>query len=186
MIEEKNTEVTTIIAETELKKGYKKTKLGWIPDSWSVKRIDSIAKTSAGGTPSTRVKAYWNGNVLWMNSGDLNKKIINEVEGRITEIGLKESSAKLVPINSVLVGLAGQGKTRGTAAINKVELSTNQSVAFIVPNSDLVYYKYLYFNIDSRYEELRRLSTGDGGRGGLNLKLINGFKIYIPSKVEQK
>jgi type I restriction enzyme S subunit len=90
-----------------------------------------------------------------------------------------------VPKNCVLIGLAGQGKTRGTVAINKVELCTNQSIAAILP-SDEVFYEYLYYNLDSRYFELRGLSTGDGGRGGLNLTIIKNLLIPLPpTKAEQ-
>jgi type I restriction enzyme S subunit len=91
-------------------------------------------------------------------------KFVSEVAGRITEDGLKNSSAKLIPKKCVLVGLAGQGKTRGTVAMNLVELCTNQSIDAIFPSAALVP-EYLYYNLDMRYEELRELSTGEGGRG---------------------
>ena len=143
-----------------------------------------MCSISAGGTPSTKVKEYWGGNIPWMNSGDLNKRMIYKVEGRITDKGLQSSSAKFVSINSVLIGLAGQGKTRGIVAINKIELTTNQSVAFFIPEK--INYKYLYFSLYRRYEELRRLSAGDGGRGGLNLRLLSNLKIKVPPLPEQK
>ena len=171
--------------EFEKTSDYVLTKLGLIPIDWEVKRIDELARTTAGGTPKTSVKDYWGGEVFWMSSGDLNKKVIRDVDGRITKRGLAESSAKLLPTDSVLIGLAGQGKTRGTVAINKIELSSNQSVAAIIPNGQ-VYYKFLYYNLDNRYEEIRRMSTGDGGRGGLNLKIINSIKIPLPTPPEQK
>jgi len=119
-----------------------------------------------------------------MNSGELKLKIVNKVEGRITNLGLKGSSTKMLPKFCVLVGLAGQGKTRGTVAYNTIELCTNQSIAAIFPN-DSFHWNYLYHNLDFRYEELRRLSTGDGGRGGLNLTLIRGIKIPFPKLPEQ-
>ncbi|MDO8592740.1 MAG: restriction endonuclease subunit S [bacterium] len=155
-----------------------------IPDGWQTNILGKIASITAGGTPSTKRNDYWDGEILWMNSGDLNKKIIYEVNGRITQLGLDLSSAKLIPINSVLIGLAGQGKTRGIVAVNKIELSTNQSVAAIMPN-DVINYNFLYFNLDRRYKELRQISAGDGGRGGLNLKLLNSLKIKFPPLPEQ-
>lgn len=154
---------------------------------WEIKKIGRMAKLTAGGTPSTRKEEYWeNGNVRWMKSGDIHLKQIFDVDGRISELGLNNSSAKMLPKNSVLVALAGQGKTRGTIAVNKVELSTNQSVAAIIPNPEIVNYAYLFLNLDSRYEELRRLSTGDGGRGGLNLKLLKNIKLPLPQLDEQE
>jgi type I restriction enzyme S subunit len=120
-----------------------------------------------------------------MNSGELNLKIVREVEGRITVEGLKSSATKLIPKNCVLIGLAGQGRTRGTAAVNLIELCTNQSIAAILPNESFDSL-YLYYNIESRYEELRELSAGGGGRGGLNLSLIKKLEIPFPEKWEQK
>ena len=169
----------------QLPKGYKNTEVGVIPEDWDVKAIGKYTDVTSGGTPSTLIREYWDGPIRWMNSGELNLKIVYEVENRITELGLNESATKLVPKNCVLIGLAGQGKTRGTVAINKVELCTNQSIAAILP-SDEVFYEYLYYNLDSRYFELRGLSTGDGGRGGLNLTIIKNLLIPLPpTKAEQ-
>ena len=169
----------------QLPKGYKNTEVGVIPEDWEVKAIGKYTDVTSGGTPSTLIREYWDGPIRWMNSGELNLKIVYEVENRITELGLNESATKLVPKNCVLIGLAGQGKTRGTVAINKVELCTNQSIAAILP-SDEVFYEYLYYNLDSRYFELRGLSTGDGGRGGLNLTIIKNLLIPLPpTKAEQ-
>ena len=119
-----------------------------------------------------------------MSSGELNLKRVEEVEGRLTEVGLHNSSTKLIPERCVLIGLAGHGKTRGTVAMNFVELCTNQSIAAVFPNSAFVP-EYLYFNLDSRYDELRELSAGDSGRGGLNLKIIKAIPIRFPSVPEQ-
>ncbi|MFV8339547.1 restriction endonuclease subunit S [Flavobacterium sp. LB3P21] len=164
---------------------YKQTAIGLIPSDWEVKKVRDIAKAGSGGTPSTLKKTFWNGDIRWMNSGELNLKYVYEVEGRITEEGLKKSSTTLIPVNCILIGLAGQGKTRGTCAINKVELCTNQSICYLIP-SDKIFFQYLYFNLDFRYDELRNLSTGDGGRGGLNLTIINGVFIPLPPLPEQQ
>jgi len=164
---------------------YKQTELGLIPEDWEVKKISKFTQTTAGGTPSTQKNEYWNGDIKWMNSGELNLKKVFNVENKITELGLKNSSTKLIPVKCILIGLAGQGKTRGTVAMNMVELCTNQSIAAIYPNDSFIS-EFLYYNLDNRYAELRRLSTGDGGRGGLNLKLINSLKIPLPPLPEQK
>jgi type I restriction enzyme S subunit len=155
------------------------------PD-WEEKKIGDITKVSTGGTPKTVKSEYWGGDIRWMNSGELNLKVVYEVENRITEEGLKKSATKLIPEKCILIGLAGQGKTRGTAAINMVELCTNQSIASILPNYDRFIPEYLFQNIDQRYSEIRGLSTGDGGRGGLNLQIIKSFKVPLPSVKEQE
>jgi type I restriction enzyme, S subunit len=155
------------------------------PPDWKTSKIGSITDVFAGGTPSTGVHSFWGGNIRWMNSGELNLRKVFEVENRITEDGLKNSSARLIPKNCVLIGLAGQGKTRGTVAINRVELTTNQSVAAIYPSIEFVP-EYLYYNLDLRYKEIRDLSDGGGGRGGLNLKLIKSIEIPLPERREQE
>lgn len=160
------------------------TRLPGFHGEWGAKRIGEFADCTAGGTPSTRIREYWGGEIRWMSSGELNLKRVYEVEGRITEAGLNNSSTRIVPAKSVLIGLAGQGKTRGTVAMNLVELCTNQSIAAVLPNASFVP-EYLYFNLDSRYDELRELSSGDGGRGGLNLTLIKSLAVPFPPVIEQ-
>jgi type I restriction enzyme S subunit len=152
---------------------------------WCKDKIGNITNVTSGGTPSTLKPEYWGGDIRWMNSGDLNLKRVFEVKNRITEKGLEKSSTKIIPVNSILIGLAGQGKTRGTAAMNIVELCINQSIAAILPAENFDS-EFLYQNIDGRYEELRRLSTGDGGRGGLNLQIIKGFYVPVPTLPEQQ
>lgn len=164
--------------------GYKRTEVGVIPDDWDVRKIGDFTDITAGGTPSTAHPEYWNGEIPWMSSGELNNRRIHNVIGRITELGYNNSSTHMIPKNCVLIGLAGQGKTRGTVAVNYVELCTNQSIATIFPSKEHNS-EYLYQNLRSRYEELRELSSGDGGRGGLNLTIIKNFSCAFPKLQEQ-
>ena len=161
-----------------------KRRLPGFDEEWEVKCIGEFTDCTAGGTPSTKVTEYWDGSIPWMNSGELNFRKVAEVEGRITEQGLRNSSTKMIPVNCVLIGLAGQGKTRGTVAMNSISLCTNQSIAAIFPNSTFIS-EYVYYNLDMRYDELRELSAGDGGRGGLNLTIIRSIFVPFPSLAEQ-
>ncbi|MCT7557246.1 restriction endonuclease subunit S [Aliarcobacter butzleri] len=189
-----------INATEELKKGlmqklltegighteFKDSEIGRIPKSWEVKSIGSLTSLTAGGTPSTQIKDYWNPKeVPWLSSGEVNKKIIYFTDNMISKQGLNNSAAKFIPKYSVLIALAGQGKTRGTVAISEIELTTNQSVASILPSEKLDMY-FIYYNLDSRYEEIRSMSTGVGGRGGLNLAILKSIKIALPPQKEQK
>lgn len=145
-----------------------------------------VENVVAGATPKTSVDDYWNGgDIPWLSSGEVHKKFIYFTDKFITSEGYNNSSTKIVPTNSVLIALAGQGKTRGTVAINKIELCTNQSIASIIPN-EMLNYKYLFYYLESKYEYLRALSSSDGGRGGLNLKLIRSIPIQVPSIKEQE
>lgn len=148
--------------------------------------IGEISNLTAGGTPRTTVSEYWNGNIPWMNSGEINLRKIYAVEGRITKAGLANSSTKMIPKDSVLIALAGQGKTRGTVAINKIPLCINQSIAAIVLKCEIASVEYIYFNLESRYSELRAMSSGDGGRGGLNLSILRSIRITLPPLEEQR
>lgn len=160
-----------------------KTRLPGFSGKWEMKQVASFTNCVAGGTPSTLVRSYWDGSIKWMSSGDLHLKRVKDVPGRITQAGLDNSAATILPKQCVLIGLAGQGKTRGTVAINLTELSTNQSIGAILPNGTFVP-DYLFHNLDRRYTELRELSSG-GGRGGLNLKLLGSLEIPLPSIHEQ-
>lgn len=152
---------------------------------WEEKKIKDFSKCYAGATPSTKINEYWeNGNIPWMNSGEVNKARIKSTENFITELGFKKSSTKIVPPKTVIMALAGQGKTRGMVAITEIGLCTNQSLAAIVTN-DCVDDEYLYQYLKKEYTNLRLVSSGDGSRGGLNLKLINDYKIKLPELPEQ-
>lgn len=169
----------------KIPQGYKYTELGIIPEDWEIKRISEFTDIITGGTPNTSLPEYWGGDIKWMNSGELNLKFVKDVEGRITNEGLNNSSTHLIPTNCVLIGLAGQGKTRGTAAFTLIPLCTNQSIAAILPSNEHNSL-YLYYVVDSLYEYLRLLSSGDGGRGGLNKNLLNSLQIKMPKSIEEQ
>ena len=156
------------------------------PDIKSVK-LGDVAKLTAGGTPSTVKNEYWdNGTIPWLSSGEVHKKVVHDTEKCITDIGLKNSSAKMMEIHTCLIALAGQGKTKGTVAITEIPLCTNQSVASIIANKDKVEPYYLYHNLDSRYLDFRHITGKGNSRTGLNLKILNGFEITLHSIEERK
>jgi restriction endonuclease S subunit len=162
-----------------------RTRLPGFAGEWRTWSIGDFAQLSAGGTPSTAVSRYWGGKIRWMSSGEIHKKRVAEVDGRITDDGLRESAAQLLPVGTVLMALAGQGKTRGTVAVSEVELATNQSIAGILPSASHDP-EFLYYNLDTRYDELRGESAGDGGRGGLNLTIIKKLQVLMPKVDEQR
>ena len=142
---------------------------------------DIAKKINSGGTPDTKKTEYWeNGTIPWMSSGEVNLKTISETEKFITEAGLNNSSAKLVPENSVVMALAGQGKTRGKVARTRIELTTNQSLAALVFDEKKVNSDYIFHFLEIQYENLRQISSGNSGRGGLNLQMISAYKAPIP------
>ena len=141
---------------------------------------------STGGTPSTAINEYWNPKqVPWLSSGEVHKKYITYTDDKISNEGLNHSSARMIKQNSVLIALAGQGKTRGTVAINRISLSTNQSIAAMTFAPDICP-EFVFSNLESRYDELRKVSSGDGTRGGLNKQLVSEIQILYTSLNEQR
>ena len=155
-------------------------------EQWKTKKLGDIAELYAGATPSTSVSEYWTeGTIPWMSSGEVHNGQIFVTEKKITLLGYDRSSTKMVPANSVIVALAGQGKTRGSVAITRISLCTNQSLCSILPN-ETYDSDYLYFFLKNQYETLRFISSGDGTRGGLNLQMLRDFLIPVPSLEEQQ
>jgi type I restriction enzyme, S subunit len=152
---------------------------------WAVKNLGAVADVEVGGTPSTVVSTFWNGEIPWMVSGDIHQRRIIDVLGRITEAGLRSSNAKIIAAPAVAIALAGQGKTRGTVALTLKPLCTNQSVALIRAHEDALETRYLFHNLDARYEELRARSAG-GGRAGLSKAIIDAIPLTIPPLIEQR
>ena len=156
---------------------------------WKKKTIGQLCNLMTGGTPSTKEKKYYqNGNIPWLVSGDINLDLINDCKGRITELGLKNSNAKFLPINSVMIALNGQGKTRGTVAILNMKATCNQSLVSIVPKDpNEIKSEIIYYILKSRYNEIRKL-TGDSGndRRGLNMQIIRKIELLYPSKLSEQ
>ena len=155
--------------------------------TWEEKCIDEIAECIAGATPDTKKNEYWeNGTIPWMSSGEVNKKYVYETDRTITQLGYKKCSTKMIPVNTVVIALAGQGKTRGTVALTKIELCTNQSLCAIINKSEYNS-EYLFHYLSSQYQELRKISSGgDASRGGLNLKLVGSYRVPLPCIEEQQ
>lgn len=152
---------------------------------WDEDVIQNTGSVTVGGTPSTSIDKYWNGEIPWMSSGDVHLKRIKDVNGRISAIGLQASNATLVDPPTVAIALAGQGKTRGTAALILTTLCTNQSVALIKGDDIRLDEVYLFYNLEFRYQELRSRSAG-GGRAGLSKGILEKLPIPLPDISEQK
>lgn len=151
------------------------------------KTLGEVAeKIYSGGTPKTGVTEYWeNGTIPWMSSGEVNLDTVYATEKYITKSGLENSSAKFVPKNSIVIALAGQGKTRGKVARIRIDLTTNQSLAALTFDESKVNTDYIFHYLKTQYDNLRQISSGSGTRGGLNLQMISNYKIPIPTISEQ-
>ena len=113
--------------------GYKKTKIGWLPEDWEVKSISEIGRIYSGGTPDTNNPKFWHGDIYWCIPTDITalngRRYLAKTKSKITEEGLRNSSAFLLPANSVIVCTRA---TIGEAAINSIPMATNQGFKSIV------------------------------------------------------
>ena len=148
------------------------------PKEWEVKKIGELTNVFTGETPNKSIDEYYCGNIPWVKTGEISKEYIWEAEERITKKALKETNCKIFPINTIMVAMYGQGKTRGQAGLLKIEASTNQACAAIVPNESYCT-EYLFKLIQLSYETLRSLGRG-GNQPNLNLSMIKEFLIMCP------
>lgn len=140
------------------------------------------AITTSGSTPSRGQKAYWEPpEIPWIKTGEIAFEPINRAEECISKLALKECSLKLLPENSVLIAMYGQGKTRGQSAILKVPATTNQACFAILPNCTWEP-EFLQLWLMYSYQELRNMSENRGGnQANLNGDLLNSFKAPAPA-----
>lgn len=151
--------------------------LGEIPEHWNTVSLKWISHIYAGGTPDKNKSEYWfNGDIPWLNSGTVNQFIVTEPSAYITEEGFGNSSAKWIEEGSLIVALAGQGKTKGMAAFVTFRTTCNQSLAVIQPKNK-INSKYLLYFLVRNYFYIRGLA-GEGKRDGLNLEILGS--LYIP------
>lgn len=142
------------------KLGYKETAIGWIPVDWNVSTIAKTGEILSGGTPSTAVAEYWNGDIPWCTPTDITrldgKRILSSTERKISKEGLKNSGAVLLDANSLLVCTRA---TVGVCAINAKPMTTNQGFKSIVPN-DSFSSEFLYYAISYLQPELKKKAAG--------------------------
>lgn len=153
-----------------------------IPNDWKVAKAQYYFNVYAGGTPSTNEPAYWDGDIPWINSGEVQNCIVKKISRYITERGLEESSTKLIPKNTTL--LAMTGATCGKVGYLTFDSTANQSVmAFTEPRNCSS--KFLFYYLICQNHQIEYFKTG-GAQGGINVD--NGKKLYIniPSKTEQE
>jgi type I restriction enzyme S subunit len=148
-----------------------------IPEGWELKKIKDIAKTGSGGTPlKSKKEFYENGNIPWINSGEVNAPFIISTKKFITKKGLAGSSAKLFPKGTILMAM--YGATAGQVSLIDIEACTNQAICGIIPN-DFRLVPYVKFELHQLYDYLISLSTGSA-RDNLSQDKIKELFIIMP------
>lgn len=155
-----------------------------LPEGWKRMPLGDIAQITSGGTPDRANRSYWGGDIPWVTTREIQFNTITDTVEKITEAGLKNSSAKLFPPGTLLMAMYGQGKTRGQVAKLGIEASTNQNSAAILlgPQQDPDYY---YHFLSWKYESIREFGNS-GGVSHLNAGLLKQIAVPCAPYSEQR
>ena len=162
----------------------KKIKARVLPLGWEKWKLNTKAQTSSGSTPlSSKDEYYQGGTIPWINSGELSENEIIEPKNFITELGYKNSSTKIFPIDTILIAM--YGATVGKTSILKIPACTNQAVCTILPSSNF-YSPYLKYYFENLSKYLISLSSGSA-RDNISQEIIKNHVVFSPSSIyEQK
>jgi type I restriction enzyme M protein len=156
--------------------------------AWPSVSLGEICTFMTGGTPTSTVAEYYEGGTVpWLVSGDIHGFEIWDCEKRITPKAVENSNARVLPKDSVLIALNGQGKTRGTVALLRMQGATcNQSLVAMTPAPPArAISEFIFWTLRSMYSDIRAL-TGDTERSGLNIPILKGIQIPLPPLEVQK
>ena len=148
-------------------------------------RIDEICDVISGGTPSTKISSYWNGDIVWLTPKDLSNntsKWVKSSSSTITQEGLEHSAARMLPINTVLLSSRAP---IGYLALAEVPLCTNQGFKSMICNKSYILPEYLYYYLQTKVEDLNNISTGSTFKE-LSGSLLKAYKINIHELSEQQ
>jgi len=156
-----------------------------LPNGWIWTSLGQMFEVYVGATPSRGKQEYWDGTIPWVSSGEVAFCRIRKTKERITEKGLANSSAKLHPQGTVLLGMIGEGKTRGQVAILDIAACNNQNSAAIRVSGTGVPSEYVYRYLEGQYEENRLLGSGNN-QPALNKARVQRIPLPLPSTNEQQ
>lgn len=154
-----------------------------LPEGWIKTTLGEVAQISSGGTPDRSNPSYWGGDIPWVTTGEIRFNTITDSAEKITEAGLKNSSAKIFSAGTLLMAMYGQGKTRGQVAKLGIAAATNQACASIEP-AEACDTDYLFQFLTSQYMAIRELGNA-GTQQNLSGSLIKRIALPLPPKAEQ-
>ncbi len=153
-----------------------------LPKNWTLKTLGEVCETTSGGTPSRTNFNFYTGSICWVKSGELNSGIITETEEHITDEALKKSSAKLFPVNTLLIAL--YGSTVGKLATLGIEAATNQAVCAVFPKEQLTQ-RFLYHFLFFKRPQLLEDRAG-GAQPNISQSILRELQIPLPPLPEQQ
>ena len=151
-----------------------------VNESWEEKTINDVCiKINSGGTPSTKVSEYYNGNINWYSTKELNDNFLFESVSKITESGLENSSAKLFPENTIIIAIYA-APTVGRLGILGNEASFNQAACGFVVDENKICFEYLYLYLLNSRQKLNDMASGSAQQN-LNVGIMKEFPLIIPA-----
>ena len=150
----------------------------FVPSDWSSTTLGSVCRCELGGTPSRAKPEYWNGDIPWINSGEVNKFRITQPSEKITELGESKSATKRLPKKTTVIAITGA--TLGQVSLLEIDACANQSVVGVVPNSQLPY-EFIYPFIKANIQELISHQTG-GAQQHINKQNVESLPVVVPSE----
>lgn len=162
--------------------------LGQIPSHWECKPIKHLGRIGNGSTPARDNSDYWeDGSFPWLNSSMVNEDSVSNAEEFVTASALRECHLPIIKPPAILIGITGQGRTRGMATTLLIEATINQHVAYVKPMSHLVDVHFLRRVFDNAYFYLRSESDGGGStKGAITCDQIANLNVPLPPRVEQQ
>lgn len=148
------------------------------PKGWDVSKIGAISSVQTGATPSREIEANFCGEIPWVKTTEVQNCNILNTEEHISDDAMENSNCKIFPIDTILVAMYGQGKTRGQIARLKIKACTNQACAAILPSNTL-HPSFLFSFLLASYEPLRSVAIGCNQKN-LNLSLIKNYPVILP------
>jgi type I restriction enzyme S subunit len=155
----------------------------FLNDGWITDKLGNLCDTTSGGTPSRERPDFFNGEIPWLKSGELNDVLIVDSEERITEEGLQNSNAKIFTKGTLLIAL--YGATTGKTGILGVDAATNQAICAIFPNKNIIGRDYLHWFLRFKRDDYLFKSFG-GAQPNISQKLLKETKIPILPLPEQR
>jgi type I restriction enzyme S subunit len=155
-----------------------------LPEGWVWTTLGQCFRVAVGATPSRKESTYWDGDIPWVSSGEVQLGRIRHTAEHITAAGLANSSTQINPAGSVMIGMIGQGRTRGQAAILDIDAANNQNCAAIWVSRTDVPPEFVFSWLLSRYTETRSEGSGNNQQA-LNKRLVEQIPLPLPPLAEQ-
>lgn len=166
----------------------KETDIGPVPESWDVATLGSLGRIGSGTTPDRKNSNFWRGgSIPWVTSGRMYEREINGSDVCVTALAIEYSSLPMLKPGAVLIAIVGQGKTLGHCAILGVEATVSRHVGFVQPDQAVILPAYLRGYLESQYDYLRQLASGNGStRAALTGGILKSILIPLPPTIDEQ